>query len=371
MHFQQFSLLPSLQQAISEAGFTTPSPIQEKAIPQILKGHDLIGCAQTGTGKTAAFVLPILQHLAQQKPKLMGAVRVLVLTPTRELATQVEQTFQTLGKHTPFRSQVIFGGVSEVNQIRELKQRPEILVATPGRLLDLVRQQKINLQTIEVLVLDEADRMLDMGFIHDMKAVLRFIPQQRQTLFFTATLPESIQKLLPLFLKQPVQVDANPVSSIKAAIEQSVYVVDPLEKITLLLQVLSKHNGNQCLLFTRTKHGANKLVQKLEKQGVTAAAIHGNKSQSARQKALADFKSHTIQVMVATDIAARGIDIKELPLVINFDLPNEVETYVHRIGRTGRAGQTGQAISFCTQNEQPLWRQIVKQNGRPITEIVH
>ena len=371
MHFQQFSLLPSLQKAITEAGYSTPSPIQEKAIPVILKGHDVIGCAQTGTGKTAAFVLPILQHLAQHTPQQHGNVRVLVLTPTRELALQVEQTFQTLGKHTQHRSQVIFGGVSEVNQIRDLKQRPEIIVATPGRLLDLVRQQKINLQAIEVLVLDEADRMLDMGFIHDMKAVLKFIPKKRQTLFFTATLPDSIQKLLPLFLHQPVQVDANPVSSIKAAIDQSVYVVEPLEKVTVLLNVLRNHSGNQCLLFTRTKHGANKLVQKLEKQGVTAAAIHGNKSQSARQRALADFKSHAIQVMVATDIAARGIDIKELPLVINFDLPNEVETYVHRIGRTGRAGQTGQAISFCTQSEQPLWRQIVKQNGRPITELIH
>ena len=369
LHFQQFSLLPSLQKAITEAGYSTPSPIQEKAIPLILKGHDLIGCAQTGTGKTAAFVLPILHRLGQHQPKRLEAIRVLVLTPTRELALQVEQSFQALGKFTPHRSQVIFGGVSEVNQIRDLKKKPEILVATPGRLLDLIRQQKINLEHLEYLVLDEADRMLDMGFIHDMKALLRFIPQQRQTLFFTATLPDSIQKLLPLFLNKPVQVDANPVSSIKAAINQSVYIVDPLDKVTVLLNVLNNHKGNQCLLFTRTKHGANKLVQKLEKQGVTAAAIHGNKSQSARQKALADFKSQSIQVMVATDIAARGIDIKELPLVINFDLPNEVETYVHRIGRTGRAGHTGQAISFCTQSEQPLWRQIVKQNGRSITEL--
>lgn len=371
MHFQNLLLLPTIYQAIEESGFTTPSPIQEKAIPIVLKGHDLIGCAQTGTGKTAAFVLPILQQLSQNNPKTNGTIRVLVLTPTRELAIQVEQTFKTLGKYTPHRSQVIFGGVSEVNQLRDLRQKPEILVATPGRLLDLVRQQKISLNDIQHLVLDEADRMLDMGFIHDMKALLKFIPQKRQTLFFTATFPDSIKKLLPVFLNQPIQVDANPVSSIKATINQAVYAVETVNKVSLLLNVLRNQGSNQCLLFTRTKHGANKLVQKLGDKGVTAAAIHGNKSQSARQKALADFKSQSIQVMVATDIAARGIDIKELPLVINFDLPGEVETYVHRIGRTGRAGHSGQAISFCTQSEQALWKQIVKQNGSPINELIH
>ncbi|SHF51714.1 ATP-dependent RNA helicase RhlE [Flavobacterium fontis] len=371
MTFQDFSLLPVLQKAITEAGYTQPSLIQQKAIPLLLQGHDLIGCAQTGTGKTAAFVLPILQQLTQNKPTTSGQIRVLVVTPTRELTLQVEATFTQLGSGLPFRSQPIFGGVSEGKQIQALHQKPAIIVATPGRLLDLLRRNLIDLRHLEALVLDEADRMLDMGFIHDMKALLRFLPQQRQTLFFTATFPDTIRKLIPLFLNNPMQVDAQPVSSIKAVIEQAVYVVEPQDKEPILLSVLRNHNGHQCLLFTKTKHGANKLVQKLSKQGVTAAAIHGNKSQSARQKALADFKAQTIQVMVATDIAARGIDIEALPLVINYDLPTEVETYVHRIGRTGRAGLSGQAISFCTPNESAMWRQIVKQNGKPIHQLTH
>ena len=352
-------------EALESAGYKTPTPIQEQAIPTILQRHDVLACAQTGTGKTAAFSLPIIEQLLGRKNE--GAYRgpkALVLAPTRELAIQIGENIAVYISKTNLRQTVIFGGVSAVNQIKELRRRPEILVATPGRLLDLISQRVLSLQSVRFLVLDEADRMLDMGFIKDIQRVIAMIPTDRQTLLFSATMPKEIEKLANDILRSPKQIAVAPVSSTVDTIKQAVYPVAKLDKINLLAHLVHAEKGGNVLVFSRTKHGADKIVRKLHKVGISGAAIHGNKSQQARQKALKSFKEGSIKVLVATDIAARGIDIDRLQLVINYDLPNEPETYVHRIGRTGRAGELGTALSFCDIDEREyLWDicKLIKQ----------
>lgn len=346
-------------------GYNNPSPIQEKAIPVILSNKDLIGCAQTGTGKTAAFAIPSIQKIAAVKPS-SGAPRVLVLTPTRELAIQIEENFKLYGKYLKTRQTLIFGGVSANMQISSLRKGTDIVIATPGRLLDLARQQEIKLSSVEILVLDEADTMLDMGFVNDIKKILSFLPAKRQTLFFSATMPPPIRKFATSILRENVEINVNPVSSTAALIEQSVYHVEKPEKPKFLVSLLQQENPKQTLVFTRTKHGADRVAKMLNKQGFHAMAIHGNKSQGARQKALSEFKNGKIQILVATDIAARGIDIDELPHVINYELPEVSETYVHRIGRTGRAGKTGIAVSLCSSEERKNLDGIQKLTGNVI-----
>ncbi|WDF67266.1 DEAD/DEAH box helicase [Sphingobacterium oryzagri] len=366
MTFQELNIIPPIQKAIAEMGYTRPSPIQEKAIPVVLANSDLIGCAQTGTGKTAAFAIPSLQRIAAQKPKTVGAPRVLVLTPTRELAIQIDENFALYGKYLPLKHTLVFGGVSANMQISSLKKGTDVIIATPGRLLDLARQKQINLSGIEILVLDEADTMLDMGFINDIKKILTFLPEKRQTLFFSATMPPPIRKFATSILRETVEINVNPVSSTAALIEQSVYHVEKPLKPKFLVHLLRKESIKQTLVFTRTKHGADRLTKMLKKQGFEALAIHGNKSQGARQKALSEFKKGQIQILVATDIAARGIDIDELPHVINYELPEVSETYVHRIGRTGRAGKTGIAVSLCSSEERKNLDGIQKLTGNKI-----
>ena len=378
IRFSDLKLMPSLLKAVGEMGYTRPSPIQEKAIPPVLEGRDLIGCAQTGTGKTAAFALPILQRLTKQpvrKPDGRPAtaprpIRALVLTPTRELALQIHESFEAYGRHTHLRSAVVFGGVSQIPQVEALQKGVDILVATPGRLNDLIGQGHIHLKNLAVFVLDEADRMLDMGFVHDVKKVISQLPAHRQSLLFSATMPDEIARLADTFLTDPVHVAVAPVSSTVDAIEQSVYFVDKANKSKLLVHVLRDAAIRSALVFTRTKHGADRVVRELGRAGIAALAIHGNKSQNARQNALNRFKSGTVRVLVATDIAARGIDIEELSHVINFDLPNVPETYVHRIGRTGRAGLNGTALSFCNIEEKAYLRDIEKliRKSIPVVE---
>lgn len=351
MSFDDLRLIEPLLRAARAEGYTTPSPIQVQAIPHVLAGRDLLGCAQTGTGKTAAFALPILQNLMAQ-PRKTRAVRVLVLAPTHELASQIGERFQTYGQFTALRQVTIFGGVNQNPQIDRLRRGAEILVATPGRLLDLMGQGFVNLDQLEVLVLDEADRMLDMGFIHDVRRIIASLPKARQTLFFSATLPPDIQQLADSILNDPVKVAVTPVSSTVETIQQAIYLVEKPSKPALLEHLLLDHNLKRVLVFTRTKHGANKVVEKLRRVSVMAEAIHGNKSQSARDQALTNFKAGTTRVLVATDIAARGIDVDGITHVINYDLPNEPESYVHRIGRTGRAGADGIAYSFCDTDER-------------------
>ena len=362
MLFEDLSLSKSIQRAVFEEGYTNPTPIQEKAIPFILAGKDLVGCAQTGTGKTAAFAIPIIHNLHRMvgSSKKAKQIRCLVVTPTRELAVQIGESFDTYGKYTNLRQLTVFGGVSQVSQVDQLKKGVDILIATPGRLLDLNKQGFIDFDHLHYLVLDESDLMLDMGFINDVKKIVKLVPANRQTLLFSATMPMAIRELADTFLSQPEYVSVTPVSSTAEKIEQRIYFVGKEDKRKLLYHLIRNENLNNLLVFARTKHGADNIVKALKKNNINAEAIHGDKSQSARQRVLDDFKNKEISVLVATDIAARGIDIESLPYVINFDLPNIPETYVHRIGRTGRAGNGGISISFCAKDEEPYWKDIQK-----------
>src|SRR3989338_9035191 len=357
MSFQQLNLIEPLQRAVSQQGYTTPTPIQLKAIPDLLAGKDLIGIAQTGTGKTAAFVLPILQRMTEKYPRVP---RTLVLAPTRELAAQIGESFAAYGQFLKFKHTVIFGGVSYGQQINALAKGVDIVVATPGRLLDHINQGRINMKDIEFFVLDEADRMLDMGFIRDIQKIIARLPQKKQSLFFSATMSPEVNELAKRLLRNPVHVEAAPQATTVERVKQCVFFVDQGTKQSLLLELLKQKHLTCVLIFTRTKHRANKLEKFLNENGVRADAIHGNKSQGARQKALYDFKSGRTKVLVATDIAARGIDIDNISHVINFELPNEPESYVHRIGRTARAGADGTAYSFCSAEERNFLRNIEK-----------
>ena len=362
MLFEDLSLSKSIQRAVFEEGYTSPTPIQEKAIPFILAGKDLVGCAQTGTGKTAAFAIPIIHNLHRMvgSSKKAKEIRCLVVTPTRELAVQIGESFDTYGKYTNLRQLTIFGGVSQVPQVDQLKKGVDILIATPGRLLDLHKQGFVDFDSLHYLVLDESDLMLDMGFINDVRKIVKLVPTNRQTLLFSATMPMAIRELADTFLNKPEYVSVTPVSSTAEIIEQQIYFVDKSDKRGLLYHLIRNENLSNVLVFVRTKHGADNVVKALKKHGVNAEAIHGDKSQNARQRVLDSFKNKEITVLVATDIAARGIDIESLPYVINFDLPNIPETYVHRIGRTGRAGNGGISISFCGKDEEPYWKDIQK-----------
>jgi ATP-dependent RNA helicase RhlE len=362
MTFNDLKLIRNIQQALAEEGYEAPTPIQEQAIPILLEGSDLVGCAQTGTGKTAAFAIPIIHqiHPIVGSAKKRKSIRALVITPTRELAIQIQESFQTYGRYTNIVSTVIYGGVNQVPQVDQLKRGVDVLIATPGRLLDLHKQGHINLDHLHHLVLDEADLMLDMGFINDVKKIIKLTPDNRQTLLFSATMPLPIRELAEAFLTQPKYVTVTPVASTAEKIKQLVYKVEKEEKRKQLLQILNEHTGEQVLIFTRTKHGADNVVKFLKKNNFTAEAIHGDKSQTARQRALDHFKTKEIQLLAATDIAARGIDIESLPFVINFDIPNIPDTYVHRIGRTGRAGNAGLAISLCGKDEWTYWQDIEK-----------
>jgi len=362
MLFEDLSLSKSIQRAVFEEGYTNPTPIQEKAIPIVLAGKDLVGCAQTGTGKTAAFAIPIIHHLHRivGSSKKTKQIRCLVVTPTRELAVQIGESFDTYGKYTNLRQLTIFGGVSQVPQVDQLKKGVDILIATPGRLLDLHKQGFLDFDHLHFLVLDESDLMLDMGFINDVRKIVKLVPNNRQTLLFSATMPMAIRELADTFLNKPEYVSVTPVSSTAEIIEQQVYFVDKENKRGLLYHLIRNQNLSNVLVFVRTKHGADNVVKALKKNGVNAEAIHGDKSQTARQRVLDQFKNKEITVLVATDIAARGIDIESLPYVINFDLPNIPETYVHRIGRTGRAGNGGISISFCGKDEEVYWKDILK-----------
>lgn len=368
MLFQDLNLIEPILRALKTEGYTTPTPIQEQSIPIILQHRDLLGCAQTGTGKTAAFAIPILQLLYQDRlqHKEQKTIKALILTPTRELAIQIDESFAAYGKHTGLKHLVIFGGVSQNPQTESLRRGVDILVATPGRLLDLMNQRFVNLEHIKMLVLDEADRMLDMGFVHDVKKIIAKIPAKRQTLFFSATMPKEIQQLADTILTKPEKVEVTPVSSTADTIQQQLFYVEKNDKRALLAHILKDKNIKTALVFTRTKHGADKVVKYLVKIGITAEAIHGNKSQNARQRALANFKNRTTRVLIATDIAARGIDIDELTHVINYELPNIPETYVHRIGRTGRAGASGIALSFCDEEEIEFLKDIHKLIAKEI-----
>ncbi len=362
MLFEDLSLSNSIQKAVFEQGYLSATPIQEKAIPIILSGKDIVGCAQTGTGKTAAFAIPIIHQLHRivGSSKKAKEIRTLVVTPTRELAVQIGESFDTYGKYTNLVQLTIFGGVSQVSQVDTLRKGIDILVATPGRLLDLHKQGYIDFDHIHHLVLDEADQMLDMGFINDVKKIVKLTPKNRQTLLFSATMPMAIRELAETFLSKPEYVSVTPVSSTAETVEQRLYYVDKSDKRQLLYHLIKNENLSDVLVFSRTKHGADNVVKALRKQDIAAEAIHGDKSQNARQRVLDAFKNKEVGVLVATDIAARGIDISQLPFVINFDLPNIPETYVHRIGRTGRAGNGGIAISFCGRDEEGYWKDIQK-----------
>ncbi|BDZ73791.1 MULTISPECIES: DEAD/DEAH box helicase [Methylophaga] len=369
MTFSELGLILPLQRAVTESGYTTPSPIQAKAIPAIMEGNDVMAAAQTGTGKTAGFTLPILHKLSEGKPARANQARALVLTPTRELAAQVEESIKTYGKYLPLRSAVVFGGVKINPQMMRMRRGVDVLVATPGRLLDLYQQNAIRFDELEVLVLDEADRMLDMGFIHDIRKIINLLPQKRQTLMFSATFSKEIRELAKRLVKNPVEISVAPANTTAKKVKQWIIPVDKKQKPALLNQLIQDNNWYQVLVFSRTKHGANKLTKYLEDHGLKAAAIHGNKSQGARTRALADFKSNTIQVLVATDIAARGLDIDQLPHVINVDLPNVAADYVHRIGRTGRAGAAGEAISLVSADEIDQLKDIEKLIGNKLERV--
>ncbi len=364
--FNDLGLIEPILKALETEGYTHPTPIQEQAIPHLIKGRDLLGCAQTGTGKTAAFAIPILQELSSKPPAAKRAIRTLILTPTRELAIQIGESFASYGRNLQIRHTVIFGGVGQRPQTDALQRGVDVVVATPGRLLDLMQQGFVHLNGLEVFVLDEADRMLDMGFIHDVKKVIAKIPAKRQTLFFSATMPPEIAKLASSILTDPIRVDVAPVSSTADTIDQHLYMVDRADKNKLLIHLMQGDTIREALIFTRTKHGANKVAKILVQEGIGAEAIHGNKSQTARQNALKNFKDGKIRALVATDIAARGIDIDGLTHVINFDIPNIPETYVHRIGRTGRAGASGRALSFCDHEEKAFLRDILRLINRDI-----
>ena len=371
MSFESLNLIEPIQKALTAEGYTTPTPIQAQAIPIILQGTDLLGVAQTGTGKTAAFAIPILQLLHKNHTFHKGkrSIKALIITPTRELAIQIDDSFESYGKYTGLTHTVIFGGVKQGKQTDALQNGVDILVATPGRLLDLINQRFISLKDIQLFVLDEADRMLDMGFVHDIKKVLAILPERRQSLFFSATMPPEIQKLSENILYKPQKVEVTPVSSTADTIKQALYFIDKNNKNALLLDILEDKTIETALVFTRTKHGADKVVKVLLKSNIKAEAIHGNKAQNARQRALENFKAKTTRVLVATDIAARGIDVDDLAYVINFEMPNIPETYVHRIGRTGRAGANGTAFSFCETEEIPYLKDIQKLIGKKIPVI--
>ena len=371
MTFEQLDLIQPILEAVASEGYTTPTPIQAQSIPIVLQQKDLLGCAQTGTGKTAAFAIPIIQLLHNKLAGDRGpkAIKALILTPTRELAIQIDESFAAYGKHTGLRHTVVFGGVSQQSQVNALRRGIDILIATPGRLLDLIDQRIISLQQIEIFVLDEADRMLDMGFIHDVKKLITKLPAKRQTLFFSATMPPEIQVLANTILVNPVKVEVTPVSSTVDKIEQGIFFVEKKDKTSLLIHLLQNKSVLSALVFARTKHGADKIARSISQSGIRTEAIHGNKSQNARQNALSNFKNGTTRVLVATDIAARGIDVEQLTHVFNYDLPNIPETYVHRIGRTGRAGASGVAYSFCDAEEIPFLKDIHKLIAKTIPVI--
>jgi len=369
-NFQTLGLIEPLLKAIQEEGYTTPTPIQAESIPIVLQGKDLLGCAQTGTGKTAAFTLPILQLLVKSKTQeRRKKIRSLIVTPTRELAIQIGESFNAYGRHTGLNCTVIFGGVGQGPQVTALRNGVDVVIATPGRLLDLMNQGHLNIREVEIFVLDEADRMLDMGFVHDVKKLLSVLPKKRQSLFFSATMPPEIVSLANSILFHPLKVSVTPVSSTVDIIEQSVYFVDKVNKNALLIEILKNTAIKTALVFTRTKHGADKVVNLLLKNNIKAEAIHGNKAQNARQRALTNFKAQTTRVLVATDIAARGIDVDELAFVVNYEIPNIPETYVHRIGRTGRAGANGTAISFCDAEERAFLKDIEKLIAKKVPVI--
>ena len=370
MSFESLHLIEPILKALKEEGYTNPTPIQAQSIPIVLRGTDLLGCAQTGTGKTAAFTLPIIQLLEENKSFSKNKkVRALIVTPTRELAIQIGESFRAYARHTDLKYAVIFGGVGQSPQVSAIRSGADVVIATPGRLLDLMNQRLLSIADVEYFVLDEADRMLDMGFIHDVKKLLAALPHKRQSLFFSATMPPEIVKLAGSILRNPASVSVTPVSSTVEIINQSVYFVDKGNKNDLLLDILQDTSIKTALVFTRTKHGADKVVKMLLKASIKAEAIHGNKSQNARQTALKNFKAQTTRVLVATDIAARGIDIDELEYVVNFELSNIAETYVHRIGRTGRAGAKGAAISFCDIEEKAYLKDIEKLIGKKIPVV--
>lgn len=367
MLFKDLDIIKPILKAVEEAGYEKPTEIQENSIPVVLKGKDILGCAQTGTGKTAAFAIPILQNIVRDKEKNNERnIKALIVAPTRELAIQIEENFAMYSKYLDIKDTVIFGGVNQSSQVRKINAGVDILVATPGRLLDLSNQKHVDLKNVKYFVLDEADRMLDMGMIHDVKKIISRLPKERQNLLFSATMPKEVMKLVNSILKNPVKVEVQPVSSTVEIISQGVYHVPKKNKKSLLIHLLKDESIKSVIVFSRTKHGANKIAKELEKAGITAAAIHGNKSQNQRQLALNNFKEGSIRVLVATDIAARGIDIDELSHVINYDLPDVAETYVHRIGRTGRAGASGVAITFCDEEEKAMFRSIEKVIGKSI-----
>ncbi|RXK58923.1 DEAD/DEAH box helicase [Lacibacter luteus] len=372
MLFNELQLIEPVLQALSKEGYSSPTPIQQKAIPPILQRSDLLGCAQTGTGKTAAFTIPVLQLMHQQQQesgRKHAQLQTLILTPTRELAIQIGESVKAYGHFLNLRHQVIFGGVPQFSQVQALKRGVDILIATPGRLLDLMQQGHINLSTIQFFVLDEADRMLDMGFVQDVRRIIAKLPAKRQTLFFSATMPKEIQQLANMLLTNPVKVEVTPVSSTAEIIQQSVYFVEKQNKLSLMVKLLEDASIESLLVFTQMKHAADKLARQLNNNGIRTEAIHGNKSQNARQAALNNFKKRKTRVLVATDIAARGIDIDELTHVLNYELPNVPETYVHRIGRTGRAGASGVAFSFCDWSEKTFLTDIQKLIKKEIPVI--
>ncbi len=364
MTFDNLNLIEPIGKALSKRGYVTPTPIQAEAIPYLLDGDDLLGCAQTGTGKTAAFSIPIIQHIYNRRYSSPRGIKALILTPTRELAIQIDESFAAYGEFTGLRHTVIFGGVGQKPQVDAIKAGVDVLVATPGRLIDLVGQRHVSLSKLEFFVLDEADHMLDMGFIHDIRRILPMLPSRRQSLFFSATMPKEIEKLANSILTYPRKVEVTPASSTVDKIEQHLYYVE--KKNELLIELLQDPKMESVLVFTRTKYGADKVAKVLNRAGITAEAIHGNKSQNNRQRTLANFKERTTRVLIATDIASRGIDVDDLTHVVNYELPNVPETYVHRIGRTGRAGRTGVSYSFCKEEEMPLLRDIEKLIGKRI-----
>jgi ATP-dependent RNA helicase RhlE len=369
MSFIDFNLSEPLLRAIKEKGYLVPTPIQQQAIPDIILGRDLLGCAQTGTGKTAAFCIPILQRL--QRRSATRGIRALILTPTRELAIQIADNLKAYGKHLPFRHTLVYGGVSQHQQVKDIRNGVDILVATPGRLMDLINQRVLTIKDLEILVLDEADRMLDMGFINDIKRIIALTPKERQNIFFSATMPKEINDLVASLLKNPVTVKIAESKKHADNIHQSVYYVDKSSKRALLKHIIKEKNMANVLVFTKTKHGADRIAGDLNKSGISAEAFHGDKTQNARVRALNNFKRNTTRVLVATDIAARGIDIVDLPYVINFELPPSSETYTHRIGRTGRAGAKGSAVSLCDTEERVYLKNINKISSRAMDVVEH
>lgn len=372
MTFKDLNISEPVMRALGDKNYDVPTPIQCEAIPVALSGRDLLGLAQTGTGKTAAFAIPIIEQLKDSiaPSGVKRPIRALILTPTRELAIQIEEAFAEYGKYTSLRHTVVFGGVNQNPQVRELNRGTDILIATPGRLLDFIGQGVVKLGGLKVFVLDEADRMLDMGFIHDIRRLLPILPSRKQTMLFSATMPKEISTISRTLLHNPVRVEVTPVASVVDTIEQHIFFVEKPQKTELLIDVLHKQSKEAVLIFSRTKHGADKLVRILNKNNIRCEAIHGNKSQNARQTALSNFKSGKTRIIVATDIAARGIDIKDLGVVINYDLPDVAETYVHRIGRTGRAGKSGLAFSFCSQDEHLMVSSIQKLTGKTLKAVL-